>query len=197
MSRRVIVGFSGASGVVYGLRLVNVLCDLRVSGLIDRLYIVYTGNAVKVAHYEINIDLLDILSGRKCIDGLYSDYDWDSPLASSSSTIGYSMAIIPCSMDVVANLAHGIQHRLLERVAYNVMRVGGKIVLVIRETPLTQIDLENLLKLSRSGVVILPASPAFYIKPKSINDLIDFIVGKTLDILGIEHKLYRRWRGPA
>ena len=195
MSKKIVVGISGASGIVYAFRLIDVLCKLKTLKKISNLYTIYTTNAIKVARYELGIDLVRELLNRKCIDGLYSDHDWGSPLASSSSTIGFSAVVVPCSMDVVANLACGLQYRLLERVLYNIMRLGRKIILVIRETPLTTIDLENMLKLSRNGVTILPASPGFYSKPKSIDDLIDFIIGKILDVLDIEHSIYRRWQG--
>jgi len=194
LSRKIVIGISGASGIVYTLKLIDVLCKLKSLDEIASIYIIYTNNAIKVAKYELNIDLVKELLNKKCIDGLYSDNDWGSHLASSSSTIGYSAVVIPCSMNVVANLANGLQHRLLERALYNIMRLGGKVILVIRETPLSTIDLENLAKLSRHGIIIMPASPGFYTKPKTIEDLIDFIVGKVLDILNIRHNVYRRWQ---
>lgn len=193
MSKKIVLGISGASGIVYALKLVDILCKLKSLNEVSSIYVIYTNNAILVAKYELNIDLVKELSHKKCIDGLYSDNDWESHLASSSSTIGYSAVVVPCSMNVVANLANGLQYRLLERTLYNIMRLGGKILLVIRETPLSTIDLENLLRLSRNGAIIMPASPGFYIRPKTVDDLIDFIVGKILDILGIKHSIYRRW----
>lgn len=193
MSKKIVLGISGASGIVYALKLVDVLCKLKSLNEVSSIYVVYTNNATLVAKYELNVDLVKELSHKKCIDGLYSDNDWKSHLASSSSTIGYSAVVVPCSMNVVANLANGLQYRLLERTLYNIMRLGEKVLLVIRETPLSTIDLENLLRLSKNGAIIMPASPGFYIRPKTIEDLIDFIVGKILDILGIKHSIYRRW----
>ena len=197
LSKKIVLGISGASGIVYTLKLIDILCKLKSLDEITSIYIIYTNNAIKVAKYELNIDLVKELLNKKCINGLYSDNDWESHLASSSSTIGYSAVVVPCSMNVVANLANGLQHRLLERALYNIMRLGGKIILVIRETPLSTIDLENLVKLSRNGVIIMPASPGFYIRPKTIEDLIDFIVGKILDVLGIRHSIYKRWQEPS
>ncbi len=187
----IIVGIGGASGIIYSLRFLEIICNNRK--YFDKVYVIYTNNAVKVAEYEMGIDLVEKIKSMDCIDGIYNSNSWRSPIASSSSTIGYNAVIIPCSMDIVANLAMGLQHRLLERAVYNVARMGGKVVLVIRETPLSTIDLRNLYTLSSNGYIILPASPGFYIKPRTIMDLVDFIVGKVLDLLGIKHGIYRRW----
>ncbi len=190
---RLIIGVSGASGVRYALKFLEVVCSLASKGVFDRVYLVYTNMADTVSRFEIGVGIRDLVRQFKCVSGVYSDGDWACPLASSSNTVGYDMVVIPCSMDLVSRIAYGMQSRLIERILYNVLRVGRRIVLVIRETPLTTIDLENLLKLSRQGVVILPASPGFYTKPKTIDDLLLFICSKVLDTLGIEHGLPTKW----
>ncbi len=188
----IVVGLSGASGLIYGLKFIEALCSLKKEGVVGEAYVVYTSGALNVAKYEVGGDLVELLSGYECLNGVYSDSDWSSPLASSSNTVEFTGVVAPCSMDVVANLANGIQHRLLERVMYNVVRTGRKLILVIRETPLTTIDLENMLKLSRMGVTIAPASPGFYLNPKTIDDLVNFMTWKILDLIGAEYK-HPRW----
>ncbi|MCS7128763.1 MAG: UbiX family flavin prenyltransferase [Sulfolobales archaeon] len=192
MIKGVVVGLSGASGLIYGLKFIEVLCSLKEEGVVEEAYVVYTSGALNVAKYEVKGSLIEVLNGYKCLNGVYSDGDWSSPLASSSNTVGFIGVVIPCSMDVVANLANGLQYRLLERTMYNIIRTGRKLVLVIRETPLTTIDLENMLKLSRMGVVIAPASPGFYLNPKNIDDLANFMTWKVLDIIGATSK-HPKW----
>ena len=112
----------------------------------------------------------------------------------SGSALKKTMVVCPCSMGTLARVASGASGNLIERAADCVIKERGTLVLVPRETPVSAIHLENMLKLSRLGVVILPAMPAFYTKPATIEDMVDFIVGKTLDVLGIENSLYKRWK---
>ncbi len=193
LSKKIIVGVSGASGIAYAVKLLEVLCRLYREGVVEQVVLVYTSMADEVSRYEVGESICVLASRLGCIGSLYGDRDWFSPLASSTNVVGYDMVIIPCSMDLVARLAHGVQERLIERIAYNVLRMDGRLVIVPRETPLSTTDLENLLKLSKQGVVVLPASPGFYAKPRTIDDLLLFICGKILDVLGIKHSLDTRW----
>ncbi|WP_440059957.1 UbiX family flavin prenyltransferase [Thermogladius sp. 4427co] len=188
---KLIVGLSGASGILYGLKLLEHV--KLAKEVYKEVSVIYTPNAIKVARLEAGVDLPGFLSSIRDIESIYSSEDLDSPLASSSNLVRADMVIIPASMNTIAKISNGIQDNLLTRVAISVLRLGNKLVLVPRETPLSTIDLYNLYKLSRMGSIILPAMPAFYINPRAIDDLILFIVGKVFDVLGIEHSLYKRW----
>ncbi|NAZ26656.1 MAG: UbiX family flavin prenyltransferase [Thermogladius sp.] len=189
--RKLVVGLSGASGLVYGLRLLDNIRFARV--LYGRVFVVYTDNAAKIARLEEGVDLVSHLRGLEGVDGIYHSNDLSSPLASSSNLVSTDMVIAPASMSTIARIAQGVQDNLLTRVAAGVLRLGNKLVVVPRETPLSTIDLRNLYLLSEAGAVVLPAMPAFYIKPKSVEDLVLFIVGKVFDALGVEHSLYPKW----
>ncbi len=176
---------------MYGLRLLDNIRFARV--LYGRVFVVYTDNAAKIARLEEGVDLVSHLRGLEGVDGIYHSNDLSSPLASSSNLVSTDMVIAPASMSTIARIAQGVQDNLLTRVAAGVLRLGNKLVVVPRETPLSTIDLRNLYLLSEAGAVVLPAMPAFYIKPKSVEDLVLFIVGKVFDALGVEHSLYPKW----
>ncbi len=189
MDKVVTIGISGASGVIYGIVAVKALSELNY-----KTHVVYTKGAIKVAEKEMSIDLVKELS--KYANYIYSEDELDAPISSSSFIVNTEgMIVIPCSIRTLAEISHGIANNLLNRAALNYIRVGKRLVLVIRETPLGVIELRNALSLAKLGVIILPASPGFYHRPKSIEDMIDFIVGKALDMLNIKHQLYRRWGG--
>ena len=190
-TRALVVGLTGASGVRYGLSLLgNISLARRVY---DKVYVVYTGNAAEVARLEEGVELPEYLARLGGLDGVYPSSDLSSEIASSSNLVSTDMVVVPASMSTIAKIAHGIQDNLLTRVALGVLRLRNKLVLVPRETPLSPVDLRNLYELSLMGAVVVPAMPAFYIKPKSVDDMVLFVVGKILDALGVEHSLYRRW----
>jgi len=182
---RLIVGLSGASGIMYGIRMLEVLHDLDIE-----TDLVMTSMATKMVEIETN---------RSCeqVKGLatrcHNNNDFTSVLASG----GYrsmGMVVLPCSMKTLAGIACGFADNLLLRAADCTLKERRTLVLVPRETPLNVIQLKNMLTLAESGVTILPAAPGFYHRPKNLDDLVDHIVGKTLDIFGVDHHLYRRWR---
>ncbi|MET1159867.1 MAG: UbiX family flavin prenyltransferase [Thermoprotei archaeon] len=188
---KLLIGITGASGIAYSLRLLN-YCDV-ISKKYKAIDAILTRSSLKVAKLELGIELVEEIRKYNCIDGIYMEDEIEAPISSSSNLVQYDGVIIPSSINTVAKLANGIQDNLLLRSFYGLLRLRRKIVIVVRETPLSAIDLYNLYKLAKFGAVVLPASPGFYSKPSTIEDLLDFIVGKVFDVLGIPHEIYARW----
>ncbi len=184
---RIVLALTGASGIIYGVRLAEHLSNAGVE-----LYSIVTDSALKVANSEyLSSDkLIGVL--RKYSKAVYSENDFMSPLASSSFIVD-AVVVAPCSLKTLSDIANSRQDTLVSRVAGIALRTRKKLILLIRETPLSTIDIMNMLKASISGAVIMPASPAFYGHPESLVDLIDFICGKIMDLLGIENDIYVRW----
>jgi len=185
---KLIIGISGATGAIYGLRLLETL--KKISGVETHLTI--TKSAIKTIELEMSLTEDQV----KSLATYYHDVEnLAAPIASGSFMVD-GMVVVPCSMKTLAGIASGYSDNLLLRAADVTIKERRPLILVTRETPLSPIHLENMLKLARCGVTILPAMPAFYHKPKTIDDLVNQIVGKILDKLGLEHKLYRRWTQP-
>ncbi len=183
---KILLAISGASGVVYGKRLLEFLSkreDIEVDLIISD------------AARELIDDELDIRveSLSKMAEKEFQPDDLESPPASGSVKYD-AMAIVPCSMSSLSKISAGISDNLITRSAVVFMKESRKLLLVPRETPLTTTWLGNMKKLSEEGVTILPSMPGFYSNPESIDDLVDFIVGKILDNLEIENSIYERWR---
>jgi len=190
----VFLGITGASGAPYAARLLEALLAAEVE----------VGLCVSRAGYEIlatelygdttlsHEQILErFLEGRDAVT-VHSEQDWRAPYASGSAKVdGY--VICPCSMGTAGTIASGAMSNLIHRAASVAIKEGRKLVLVPRETPLSDIHLENLLRLRRAGAVVLIAAPGFYHAPQTIDDLIEFVVGRCLDQLGIENRLTRRW----
>jgi len=201
----IIVALSGASGTVYGIRTLQFLLSNNY-----KVDLVISESASRVAKEEINLNLslepeilkeqvlsyLEESSGKKLQRAFLNVWKHNDIAASISSgsyrTLG--MIIIPCSMGTIGAIASGTSDNLLTRAADVCLKERRKIVLVPREMPLSTIHLENMLKLSKMGAIIAPACPGFYHKPKELIDSIDFVVGKALDLFGIEHSLFKRWK---
>jgi len=181
---RLIVGISGASGAIYGIRALQVLRELGVE-----THLVVTNAALETIRLETDFKKADVV--RLATETHRLD-DITSKIASGTyQTDG--MLVIPCSMKTLAGIASGYSDNLLLRAADVTIKERRRLVLVVRETPLSLIHIENMATVTRAGVIVLPAMPAFYHKPKTVAALVDQVVGKALDVLGIEHHLLKRW----
>jgi 4-hydroxy-3-polyprenylbenzoate decarboxylase len=172
-----IVALTGASGSVYGLRLVEALLK---SGSTIHLSISHDGFTVLKA--EAGIHLAGKTETEKKIQKYFA-----------SKNVHYYSEVVPCSMKTLSAIAHGYANNLIERAADVTVKEGRKLILSPREMPFSAVHLENMLKLSRLGVTIAPPIPAFYHKPKNVNDMVNFVVGKILDLAGVTHTLFKRW----
>ncbi|MGI0046378.1 MAG: UbiX family flavin prenyltransferase [Nitrosotalea sp.] len=184
---KLVVGITGSSGIVYGIRMLEVLkrCNIDV-------HLIMTEWAKKCLTLETDFDL-------KYVKSLANGYSEDSNMAANISSGTHKtdgMIIIPCSMKTLSGIANGYEETLVARAAGVTIKESRKLVIVPRETPLTSIHLENMLKLARIGIVILPAMPGFYNRPKNVDDLLNHVVGKCLDQFNIEHDLFKRWGTP-
>ena len=197
-----VVAVSGGSGAPYARRLLQVLLEAG-----HQVKLVVTESGERVLAIELGLRLEGTLSeraeqwrsflGRPAGDPaleLFHPRDMAASIASGSFPTS-GMVVIPCSMGTLARIAAGVSTTLVERAADVTMKERRPLVLVPRETPLNDIHLENMLRLRRAGADILPAAPGFYHQPRTIDDLVDFIVARVLDRLGIEHQLLRRWTG--
>ncbi|MHB1544427.1 MAG: flavin prenyltransferase UbiX [Gammaproteobacteria bacterium] len=201
----IVVGVSGASGAVYGLRLIEQLlkADREVHVVVTNpartVIEMETGLALPTQPLGIERNLNRYLARKATTRGhlrVFGEQQWTAPMASGSSRIS-AMAICPCSMGILSAVATGASHTLLERAADVMIKERRRLVLVPRETPLSTIHLSHMLHLAQSGVVILPASPGFYHTPVTVERLIDFIVARTLDHLAIDQDLTPGWGQPA
>ena len=195
--KNIVVGITGASGSIYGLRLIEELLRAEIA-----VTVLLTNAGRQVLKYETG---LNIAEDPQVALQQFSQYfnspnslqycainDFFVPVASGSSAPD-AVVVCPCSMGTVGRIAAGLSDNLLERVADVALKEDKKLLLVPRETPFNQIHLENLLHLSKAGAKILPAMPGFYHQPETVADLVDFLVGKVLDNLGVEHQLFKRW----
>jgi 4-hydroxy-3-polyprenylbenzoate decarboxylase len=203
VARSFVVALAGASGSAYGIRLIGALL-----GLGHDVEMIVSPTAKLIAADEIGLDIENGDVAAKVMDfigpaigddvhGTLNYYPSDlitAPL-SSGSALRRAMVICPASMGTIGRIASGVSFNLIDRSADCVLKEKGELVLVPRETPLNAIHLENLLKLERAGATIVPAMPAFYNKPATIDDMVDFMVGKILDILCVENSLFKRWEG--
>ena len=196
--KAITVALTGASGTQYGMRLIE--CLVRAD---HTVYVMFTKAAQIVVGSETEYKLpgrtaeqtryLSSLFGAK--DGqlrVFGDEEWTSPVASGSGA-PRRMVVCPASMATVSAIATGASENLLERAADVVIKESGRLIIVPRETPFSAIHLENMLKLSRLGVVILPANPGFYNRPTQVQEIVDFIVARVLDQLDVPHDLMARW----
>ena len=198
MSGPIALAITGASGAVYGLRLLEVLIKAK-----RQVYLMISQAGQVVLHMENN---LEIPSGSEAAAHWFSEcyqaepgqlqvfgrQQWTAPVASGTNP-AEAMVVCPCTTATLAAVANGISSDLMERAADVMLKERRKLIMVVRETPFSEIHLENMLKLSRMGALIMPANPGFYHQPQSVEQLVDFMVARVLDHLDIEHDLMPRW----
>ncbi len=187
-----IVGITGASGSIYGVRLVH-----ELSAKNHHVHVVVTSAGMQVMAEELRVsgsrEIMRLLtSRRKARVRMWQNDDFTAPFMSGSNAFE-AVVVIPCSVAKLASIANGISGNLLERVADVALKEKRQLVLVVRETPLSIVHLENMLRVAKAGAHIMPAMPAFYHNPKTVDDIVDFIVGKVLNLLRVEHTLLRGW----
>jgi len=199
-SQQIAIAWTGASGIQYGLRLLECVIDAgcQVSLMVSKPAQVVIGLETDLALPARTADMQRFLTekygaGEEQLKVFGRD-QWTAPLASGSAA-PQAMVVCPCTTATVSAIASGASRSLIERAADVVIKERRKLILVVRETPLSSIHLENMLRLSQAGVVVLPASPGFYHRPANVDALVDFIVARVLDQLGIEHSLLVPWGG--
>ncbi|MDD2662517.1 MAG: UbiX family flavin prenyltransferase [Dechloromonas sp.] len=199
MPETVCLALTGASGLPYGLRLLECLLAAGC-----RVQLLYSQAAQVVARQEMDLELPSrpaearaaLLARMPAVDpeklAVFGREEWFAPVASGSNPPD-AMVVCPCTMGTLAAIAQGLSDNLIERAADVVLKEGRQLILVPRETPFSTIHLENMLRLARAGAVILPPSPGFYHHPREIGDIVDFVVARILDQLRVPHELMRRW----
>jgi 4-hydroxy-3-polyprenylbenzoate decarboxylase len=181
-----VVAVTGASGAIYARRLLE---ELRRTG--HETILLMSDEAKNVLKYENE----DPQKFTELATKAFSEHELDTP-ASSGSVKTAGMIVVPCSMKTLSHIAHGLSGNAITRAADVTLKERRPLILVPRETPLNTIQLRNLLRVSEAGAIVLPAMPAFYTKPRSIEDMVNFIVGRILDLLNVPHSLYQQWAGP-
>jgi len=180
-----VIGFSGASGIIYGIRLLEILHSINI-----QTYLIISEWAKK--NIEIETDkTLEYVKSLSSVN--YDNFKLDASV-SSGSFLHDGMVIVPCSMKSLSSIANGYDDTLISRAASVTLKESRKLIIVPRETPLSRIHLENMIKLQEAGAIILPAMPGFYHNPSTIDEIINHLVGKILDQLKIEHDLFKRWK---
>jgi len=194
-ARPIVFAITGASGAPYAVRLLEQLIVAK-----RRVQLIVSSHGLRLLQTETGIDSVNALrhhAGAKAFDRFVTTFDdadrGAAPASGSALTSG--MVVCPCSMGTLSAISTGASRSLVERAADVTLKERRRLVLVTRETPLSAIHLENMLRVTRAGALVMPAAPGFYHTPKSIGDLVDFIVARVLDHLGVPHRLAPRWGG--
>lgn len=183
---KVVVGISGGSGAIYAVSLLKALKEMDIE-----THLVVSTMGEYVTEHECGIGLEEL---KGMATHFHDNKNFAAPIASGSFKVD-SMVVLPCSMKTLAGVAHGFSDGLLTRACDVMIKEERKLILVPRETPLSSIHLENMLKLSKMGVSIVPPSPGFYNHPETIEDIVLNMTGRILDMMGIDNNLVNRWKG--
>jgi flavin prenyltransferase len=193
VSEPLVLGVTGASGAPYAVRLIRALIDLEVS-----TYLVVSSHGWRLLRIEAGIEnekgLREWIPGDWSRIRFFSNSDRGA-VPASGSAVTRGMVVCPCSMGTLSAIAHGSSRSLIERAADVTLKERRRLVLVPRETPLSQVHLRNMLEVSQAGAVVMPAAPGFYGRPQGIDDLVEFIVARVLDHVGVGHDIGHRWSG--
>jgi 4-hydroxy-3-polyprenylbenzoate decarboxylase len=181
-----VIGISGASGVCYGIRLIEVLGEAGCM-----IHLVMTEAAENIIEIETDTDPSEVAA---MADRVYSPRDFTAPIASGSHRFD-AMVVAPCSMRTLAGIASGLSDTLITRTADVCLKERRKLIVLPRESPLGLIHLRNMVTVTEAGATVLPPCPGFYPKPRSLEEIVDVVVGRVLDVLGVDHRLYDRWEG--
>ncbi len=181
----IVVGISGASGIAYGVRLLQIL---KEKGCVTHLIITDSAREIMEIETDFSPEETEDLASYA-----HEPEDFSAPVASGSHPFD-AMVVVPCSMGTLAGIASGSSDTLITRAADVCLKEKRRLILVLRETPLSLVQLRNMVAVAEAGAVVLPACPAFYSRPKSLEELVDVLVGRVLDLLGVENDLYRRWK---
>lgn len=187
MLMKIVVGISGGSGSIYAISLLKALKELNI----ETHLVVSTMGGEYVTEHETGMKLEEL---KSMATYFHDNKNFAAPIASGSFKVD-SMVVLPCSMKTLSSVAHGFSDNLLTRACDVMIKENRKLILVPRETPLSSIHLENMLKLSQMGVTIFPPSPGFYNHPETLEDVILNMTGRILDMLGIDNNLIKRWEG--
>ncbi|HIC96916.1 MAG TPA: UbiX family flavin prenyltransferase [Aquificaceae bacterium] len=189
MSGKVVLCITGASGSVYGYRLLEFLTG-RFS--VD---VVVSSSGELVLREEMGVSVIDLKKEFPSAR-FYGEKDLTAPVSSGSVLTAYMGVIVaPCSMSTLGAVANGVNNNLIHRICEVALKERVKLLMLVREMPYSKVHIENMLRVTEAGALVLPASPGFYHRPKTVGDMINFVVGKVLDALGVEHNLYGRWKG--
>ncbi len=197
MSKRIIVGITGASGAIYAQRLVALLCTTDIE-----VHLVVSPLGQRLMHDELGMEGLNLmaLAGNESAASriVVHNYRDVGAVIASGSFQNEGMVIIPCSSNTLSAVATGSSQNVLHRAAQVTLKERRKLVLVHREMPLSLVDIRNMASVTEAGGIICPANPGFYMLPRSIEEIADFVVGRVLDLMGIKHMLRVRWgEGPC
>lgn len=190
MHGRIVVGITGASGAPYALRFLEVAAAAGVE-----IHLAVSSLGRRLLHDEIGMKRVDpdgLTGGRGHLVRLYSDNDVGAAIA-SGSFLHDGMVVVPCSANTLGGIASGLGDTLVRRAAAVTLKERRRLVLAYRETPASLIDLENMRRVTEAGAIVAPLAPGFYMKPRTIEDLVDFMAGKLADLVGIPHELDTRW----